>query len=93
MGMFTIQIENVRNKIVVSHHSEPDIPELPGKDSFQGNIMHSHAYREAKPFKGQRVLVVGAGPSALDIALELSKEAERVIIFCQRNSYFSKKSI
>jgi len=64
-----------------SHHSEPDIPELPVKDNFWGEIMHSHAYREAKPFKGQRVLVVGAGPSALDIALEVSKEAERVITF------------
>jgi cation diffusion facilitator CzcD-associated flavoprotein CzcO len=72
----------------ISHHSEPDIPELPGKDTFRGEIMHSHAYREAKPFTGQRVLVVGAGPSALDIALELSKEAEQVIIFLSTKFIF-----
>jgi dimethylaniline monooxygenase (N-oxide forming) len=73
----------------ISHHSEPDIPELPGNESFRGQIMHSHAYREAKPFTGQSVLVVGAGPSALDIALEVSKEAERVIILSDFPLIFS----
>jgi dimethylaniline monooxygenase (N-oxide forming) len=61
-----------------SHHSEPDTPETPGMDSYKGQIMHSHAYREAGPFVGQMVLVIGAGPSALDIALEVSKASEKV---------------
>lgn len=81
------------NVYFYSHHSEPDIPELPGKESFRGKIMHSHAYREAKPFAGQRVMVVGAGPSALDIALEVSKLAERVIILSTLPAYICAKCI
>jgi cation diffusion facilitator CzcD-associated flavoprotein CzcO len=50
-----------------------------GVGDFQGRVMHSHDYREPASFEGQRVLVVGAGPSGLDIALEVSKVAETVI--------------
>ncbi|CAB3388769.1 Hypothetical predicted protein [Cloeon dipterum] len=73
---FTDYFEGVA--VCNGHHSEPVIPEIEGKQEFDGFIMHSHAYRESCPFKGQRVLVVGAGPSGLDIALEVSKVALRV---------------
>ncbi|XP_059486507.1 senecionine N-oxygenase-like [Neocloeon triangulifer] len=62
------------------HHSDPEIPEVEGIEKFGGHVMHSHDYRESTPFKGQRVLVVGAGPSGLDIALEVSKEAKTVTL-------------
>jgi len=47
------------------------IPDWPGLDSYPGPLIHSTAYRNAEPFRGQRVLVVGAGNSAAEIAAEL----------------------
>lgn len=52
----------------------PYTPEIPGLDQFPGTVIHAQAYRGAKPFRGQRVLVVGNGPSGLDIATEIGKQ-------------------
>ena len=53
----------------------PFIPVLPGVDTFKGQQMHSHDYRVPSIFKGKRVLVIGAGPSGMDLTLEISREA------------------
>lgn len=42
--------------------------------------MHSHDYRVPDIFANKRVLVVGAGPSGMDIALEVTSVASRVIL-------------
>ena len=49
----------------------PRIPPWPGRERFAGEIVHSGAYRNARPFAGRRVLVVGAGSSAFDICIDL----------------------
>ncbi|KAI8436325.1 hypothetical protein MSG28_004362 [Choristoneura fumiferana] len=49
-------------------------------DLAQGDIMHSHDYRVPDIFTNKRVLVVGAGPSGMDIALEVTTVASRVIL-------------
>ena len=54
------------------HYSEPRIATKPGMDEFPGLMMHSHNYREPKPFKGKRVVIIGASNSGTDIALEVS---------------------
>lgn len=58
------------------HHREPFVPELSG--DFAGEQMHSASYKKAAGFAGKRVLVVGGGNSACDIAAELSRVAEHV---------------
>jgi putative flavoprotein involved in K+ transport len=55
---------------------QPFLPPLPGQDQFQGQLLHSSAYRRPEPFRGQRVLVVGAGNSAVQIAVELAQVAQ-----------------
>ncbi|KAL3286893.1 hypothetical protein HHI36_001380 [Cryptolaemus montrouzieri] len=62
------------------HYNEPIIPNIKGQENFNGQIFHSHKYRSPKPFTGLRVLVVGAGPSGLDMALHISKVAEKVVL-------------
>ena len=55
------------------HHWSPRLPDYPG--SFDGVLMHSHAYIspfEPVEMRGKRVVVVGMGNSAMDIASELS---------------------
>lgn len=50
----------------------PYIPEVPEREQFQGKLLHSFQYRNADSFQGQRVVVVGAGNSAVQIAVELA---------------------
>jgi putative flavoprotein involved in K+ transport len=55
------------------HH--PHIPQLPGQAHFGGRIIHSFAYRDPTPFRRQRVVIVGGGNSAVQIATELAQVA------------------
>lgn len=61
-----------------SFHS-PYIPDIPGMDSFNGTIIHSNNYKNPEPFKNQRLVVVGAGNSAVQIAVELAHIANVTI--------------
>ncbi|XP_041978260.1 senecionine N-oxygenase-like [Aricia agestis] len=62
------------------HYNTPFIPNIPGLKEFQGDVMHSHDYRVPEVFAGKRVLVVGAGPSGMDIALEITAVTPRVVL-------------
>jgi dimethylaniline monooxygenase (N-oxide forming) len=55
--------------------------------TFDGAISHSHDYREPGPFAGRRVLVVGAGQSAAEIAVEVSAVAERTFMSVRRGTH------
>jgi hypothetical protein len=55
----------------------PRLPDYPG--SFSGIVSHSHEYRTPQPYAGG-VLVVGAGQSAAEIAIEVSTVAERTFM-------------
>lgn len=45
---------------------------------FSGTIIHSHDYREPESYKNRKVLSVGAGPSGLDITLDIATIADTV---------------
>ena len=68
-------------------HSVPLWPQIKSMHQFNGSIIHSHDYRCREPYTGQRVAVVGGGPSGIDICLELSKVADDVI-FINRTKHF-----
>jgi cation diffusion facilitator CzcD-associated flavoprotein CzcO len=52
---------------------QPQLPTFPGQATYRGTILHSAAYRDAQPFAGQRVLVVGMGNTGAEIALDLAQ--------------------
>lgn len=56
----------------------PQIPYYPGRELFQGRQIHTHDYRTPDEFTGQRVVVVGAGISALQILDEVSQVAQTI---------------
>jgi putative flavoprotein involved in K+ transport len=58
--------------IATGYNAVPFTPPWPGMERFAGELLHSHDYRDPEPFAGARVLVVGAGNSGSDIALELA---------------------
>jgi hypothetical protein len=73
------------------HLWSPRWPAFAG--TFSGRQMHSHHYRTAAPFEGQRVLVVGIGNSAVDIAVDLCRQAARVCLSTRRGAWLMPKYI
>ncbi|MQM26902.1 flavin-containing monooxygenase [Glycomyces albidus] len=55
--------------------TNPHRPALPGLDTFTGTVLHAADYRRPEPLTGQRVIVVGGGNSAIQIAVELAERA------------------
>lgn len=53
------------------------IPDCPGLNTFGGAVVHSADYHDAAPFAGKRVVIVGGGETAVDLANEISMVAER----------------
>jgi putative flavoprotein involved in K+ transport len=81
-GLFVVQTENgqafqARSLIAAtgSFH-RPHLPTIPGQELFGGTILHSYAYQSPMLFHGQRIVVVGAGNSAVQIATELAQVAD-----------------
>ncbi|KAK8693425.1 hypothetical protein V6N13_071009 [Hibiscus sabdariffa] len=59
-------------------HTEPKVAEFSGRDTWPGLQLHSHNYRTPKQFENKIVVVIGNGPSAIDILKEISPIAEQV---------------
>jgi putative flavoprotein involved in K+ transport len=53
----------------------PYTPALPGQDDFTGRVLHVASYRHPHEHAGERVVVVGAGNSAVQVAYELAQVA------------------
>ncbi|MEZ5854671.1 MAG: NAD(P)/FAD-dependent oxidoreductase [Hyphomicrobiaceae bacterium] len=51
--------------------SYPFIPDIPGLDDFQGEVVHSEGFTSGAEWKGKNALILGTGSSANDIALDL----------------------
>lgn len=55
------------------HHWAARWPDPPFPGEFSGTVLHSHDYKEPDPYAGKRVVVLGIGNSAVDIACELAR--------------------
>lgn len=75
------------------HHWKPRWPEppFPGAEGFEGEQMHAHHYREPDVLRGKRVLVLGIGNSATDIAVESSRIADATFLAMRRGAYVLPK--
>ncbi|WP_209832324.1 NAD(P)-binding domain-containing protein [Ruegeria sp. HKCCE3926] len=71
--------------------SEPNMPSFPG--TFDGELIHASQYRYPSQFDGKRVLVVGAGNSGCDIAVDAIHHAERCDLSMRRGYYFVPKYV
>jgi len=90
--------ETLRYRSVVvanGHHWDPRLPEpaFPGADEFSGEQLHAHHYREPDVLPGKRVLVLGLGNSAVDIAVESSRIADATFLAMRRGAYVLPKYI
>src|SRR5690606_10426219 len=71
--------------------AEPNIPRFEG--SFSGEIWHTSKYKSATQLAGKRVLIVGAGNSGCDIAVDAVHHARSVDISVRRGYYFVPKYV
>ena len=75
------------------HHWNPRWPEpaFPGSEEFAGEQIHVHHYREPDVLVGKRVLVLGIGNSAVDVAVESSRIGEKTFLAMRRGAYVIPK--
>ena len=73
------------------HLWDPRWPSFAGR--FDGMSIHSHHYRTAEPFKEKNVLVVGIGNSAVDIAVDVCRQARSTLISTRRSAWIVPKYI
>jgi cation diffusion facilitator CzcD-associated flavoprotein CzcO len=77
------------------HHWDPRLPEFEGMDRFAGQQLHSHAYTGEDPafFRDKRVVVLGMGNSAMDIAVEASFSAAHTWLAARRGAWVIPKYV
>lgn len=75
--------------IANGHHWDPLVPEIPG--TFTGTTLHAKQYKTPDLFEGKRVLIVGAGNSGCDIAVEAAAHAESASLSMRRGYHFLPK--
>ena len=61
--------------------SEPAIPDLPGRDEFNGEMFHSARWRHDLDLTGRRVAVVGTGASAIQFVPRIAGQVARLHLF------------
>ena len=71
--------------------SEPNMPAFEG--DFSGELRHACTYRKPTEFAGKRVLIVGAGNSGCDIAVDAIHHGARCDLSMRRGYYFVPKYV
>jgi len=65
--------------VATGQNRVPVIPPWPGRQAFKGLFLHSSQYRSGREFRGKDVLVVGAGNSGAEIAVDLIEHGAAVV--------------
>uniref|UniRef100_A0A665UUM0 Flavin-containing monooxygenase n=1 Tax=Echeneis naucrates TaxID=173247 RepID=A0A665UUM0_ECHNA len=72
------------------HYTHPVLPlsDFPGQlTNFSGRCFHSWEYKDADAYRGKRVVVVGIGNSGGDIAVEISRSAEKTFLSSRKGAW------
>lgn len=72
------------------HHWCKRFPEFEGE--FKGEIIHSKDYKKPEQLRGKRVLVIGAGNSACDIASEAARVSYKSVLSMRESVWFLPKT-
>ncbi|MGW8745685.1 flavin-containing monooxygenase [Streptomyces sp. NPDC055794] len=57
--------------VATGFNHTPRVPDWPGRDTYTGEFRHASEYRDAAPYAGRDVLVVGVGNTGAEIAVDL----------------------
>ena len=75
------------------HHWNPRWPEPAFAGNFNGQQMHAHSFTNGDIFRGKKVVVLGMGNSAMDIAVESSYIADATYLAARRGAHIIPKYI
>ncbi|HET8949055.1 MAG TPA: NAD(P)-binding domain-containing protein [Solirubrobacteraceae bacterium] len=73
------------------HLWDPFVPEYPGR--FDGHVVHSGRYRDTGDLLGRRVLVVGAGNSGCDLAVDAAQAGCETYVSVRSGLVFQPKTL
>jgi dimethylaniline monooxygenase (N-oxide forming) len=79
--------------ICTGHHSKPNETKnmFSGLDKFNGSCIHSHYYKDWSGYEDKRVLIVGIGNSAVDVAVELSRVSQQVFLSTRSGAHIASR--
>ena len=89
----TSDCEHVYDGVIVAngHLWNPFVPEYPGR--FEGRVLHSGHYRSSADLQGDRVLVVGAGNSGCDLAVDAAQAGRETSVSVRNGLVFQPKTL
>jgi hypothetical protein len=73
------------------HLWDPFVPDYPGR--FEGRVLHSGRYRNVDDLQGRRILVVGAGNSGCDLAVDAAQAGHETYVSVRRGLVFQPKTL
>ena len=73
--------------------ANPRVPVLPGREAYQGRVLHATDYRRPAEFIGRRVLVVGVGNSGGEIGSELARAGAKVTVAVRSGAHVVPRQI
>ncbi|MER5432668.1 NAD(P)/FAD-dependent oxidoreductase [Streptomyces sp. NPDC002588] len=79
--------------VATGYNHTPYLPDWPGREEFAGDLAHAAAYRTGKAYTGRDVLVVGAGNTGAEIAVDLVENgASRVRLSVRTAPHIVRRS-
>ncbi|TLS40294.1 NAD(P)/FAD-dependent oxidoreductase [Streptomyces montanus] len=79
--------------IATGYNHTPHMPDWPGRDAYTGELLHAREYRDSAPFTGRDVLVVGAGNTGAELAVDLVEGgASRVRLAVRTTPHIVRRS-
>ena len=71
--------------IGITHHKY--VPDIPGLDTFKGQITHSSTWTPELEYEGKRIAVIGSGASGVQLVSSLSEKAQTLTHFIRHAQY------
>ncbi|KAJ8767713.1 hypothetical protein K2173_020653 [Erythroxylum novogranatense] len=66
--------------VATGENSQPFVPQFPGMESFNGEMVHSSEYKNGSVYRDRKVLVVGCGNSGMEISYDLASYGAKTSI-------------
>ncbi|GGS91557.1 monooxygenase [Planobispora rosea] len=73
------------------HLTDIKLPEVPGLETFTGELFHSARWNHDFPLAGKRIGVVGTGASAIQIVPQLAEIADQLVVFQRSAPYIQPR--
>ena len=68
----------------------PNVPEIPGAETFQGEIHHSSAHKDSAAYAGRKCIVLGSNNSAHDICAALWENGADVTMIQRSSTHIAR---